>query len=174
MNHRKSNRGNHSNLSSRLNLEELGERIVPAVVASTGTALLGTALVQTAATPIQASGNIPKSDFTTQVESYYTTYLHRTADSAGLQNWVSILEKGVDARTVIEDFLTSSEYIQKYGASPSSYIQALYRDVLGRTGAAPEIANWVNDWNSGLGRQGVVNAIVDSPESTTHNFPPVA
>jgi hypothetical protein len=50
---------------------------------------------------------------------------------------------------------------------PLSFVQALYNDLLGRSGAASELNLWLNVLPT-LGQAGVANAIIHSPEALTH------
>src|SRR5262249_40995909 len=78
-----------------------------------------------------------------QVESYYEAYLHRQADAAGLQDWVEALLSGVSENDVALGFLSSVEY-QVLHPSDTEFVEALYRDVLGRTPDSAGESGWTN------------------------------
>jgi hypothetical protein len=44
------------------------------------------------------------------VQGFYQQFLHRTADTAGLNSWVANLEQGMSGDQVIAAFLGSEEY----------------------------------------------------------------
>ena len=48
--------------------------------------------------------------------------------------------------------------------SSSSYVSALYTDLLNRSASAPEVAGWVTQLNTGTPAEQVTNAFVTSPE----------
>ena len=67
-----------------------------------------------------------------QVDSYYTTYLDRAADPASRQNWIQAFASGASETQVILGFLASPEYSTIH-LSTTSFVDALYADVLGRS-----------------------------------------
>ncbi len=73
-----------------------------------------------------------------EVDQLYSTYLHRSADPVGLAFWTNLLAQGVDTRQLVVDFLLSAEY-QGLHADDTSFVQALYQDVLGRAASASEV-----------------------------------
>src|SRR5262245_63112024 len=66
-----------------------------------------------------------------QVEFWYTQYLGRTPDPAGLAFHVQSLCDGTPAPTVEASILSSTEYFDRNGCNDQSFVAALYRDVLG-------------------------------------------
>jgi hypothetical protein len=62
----------------------------------------------------------------------YREFLGRSADSAGLAAHASALELGVSPERVDASILGSNEYFARQGSGNIPYVQALYRDVLGR------------------------------------------
>jgi hypothetical protein len=77
------------------------------------------------------------------VESWYEQYLHRSADVAGLQNWVSVLREGASPLEVQAGILGSEEYWQNHYRDPGRLIAGLYKDVLGRRAWPSEIEQWL-------------------------------
>jgi uncharacterized protein YvpB len=76
------------------------------------------------------------------VERLYTIVLGRSADSAGLENWTSLLESGSKtAAEVIVGFVYSQEYLSRQ-TSDSEYVTMLYQTLLNRTPAETEISAW--------------------------------
>lgn len=72
-----------------------------------------------------------------QVAFYYQAFLHRAVDP-GAQAWVDQLLGGASEQAVAAGILDSAEY-QSAHADRASLIGALYLDVLGRVGGAPEV-----------------------------------
>lgn len=79
-----------------------------------------------------------------QIESYYQSYLQRTPSAAEVSSWAAAVENG--SLTLGEakiGFLASDEYYADAGGTPSGFVTALYKSVLGRTPSAQEAASWV-------------------------------
>ncbi len=100
------------------------------------------------------------------VSNLYWTFLHRAADSGGLEYWSGQLAAGATLETVMSNFLGSQEYLNDNGGTGgpsgagSDYVMALYRSLLGRSFqesdlTPSEVTGWVNYINSigGVGNQ---------------------
>ena len=68
----------------------------------------------------------------------------RTPDEGGFRFWASTLDKNVSLRDVAAEFISSGEFIGRYGSSLSNaaFVDALYQNVLHRGGDAGGIAYW--------------------------------
>jgi Ca2+-binding RTX toxin-like protein len=68
----------------------------------------------------------------------------RTPDEGGFRFWTSTLDKNVSLRDVATQFISSSEFIARYGSSLSNgaFVDALYQNVLSRGGDAGGVAYW--------------------------------
>ncbi len=77
-----------------------------------------------------------------QVDGFYAAYLQRQADPSGRSAWVQALVAGSSEIEVSLGFLTSSEFISAHPGS-SSYVTALYNDVLDRAPDPSGLAGWV-------------------------------
>jgi hypothetical protein len=66
------------------------------------------------------------------VEGVYNTYLHRTADSFGLNAFVNYLAGGGTVEGLQAIIAGSAEFFQDAGGTNDSFVQLLYRDALGR------------------------------------------
>jgi hypothetical protein len=68
----------------------------------------------------------------------------RTPDEDGFRFWASTLDKNVSLRDVATQFIRSPEFIARYGASLSNaaFVDALYQNVLDRSGDAGGVAYW--------------------------------
>ena len=82
----------------------------------------------------------------------YQATFNRTPDVAGLGYWINAVDKGANIITnVASFFVTSPEFVAKYGANPTnaSYVDNLYQNVLHRAGDAGGITYWNTQLNSG-------------------------
>ncbi len=85
----------------------------------------------------------------------YERILGRAPDSGGYNYWVAYLQQHPGAYYQVADaFVTGTEY-------RTDQVGLMYQDFLDRTGAASEIAGWVN---SGLDLLSIEVAIASSPE----------
>ncbi|HVS44493.1 MAG TPA: invasin domain 3-containing protein [Candidatus Dormibacteraeota bacterium] len=90
------------------------------------------------------------SEFRTDVVSHmYPTYLHRAADSAGVSYWVGQIGRGATFEQVELSFIGSPEYFQLHGGTDKGAVDALYKDVLGRSVDPSGEAYWVQQISSG-------------------------
>jgi hypothetical protein len=99
-----------------------------------------------------------------QVESYYEAYLHRQADAAGLEGWVGSLLSGASENDVALGFLSSQEY-QVLHPSDTAFVEALYRDVLGRAPDSVGASGWTNALANGMIRASVASSFLSSSEA---------
>jgi hypothetical protein len=96
------------------------------------------------------------------VNQLYQKILGRTADAAGLANFVSMLQHGATVEQVVTDLVTSQEYANLSGFN-SGYVQSLYVKLLGRIGSNAEVASWAALVPT-QGRAAVASAILASAE----------
>ena len=89
----------------------------------------------------------------------YQATFNRTPDAAGLGYWIAQVDKGANIiTTVAATFVTSPEFVAKYGSNPSnaSYVDNLYQNVLHRSGDAGGIAYWNQQLNTGAATKAFV------------------
>jgi hypothetical protein len=98
-----------------------------------------------------------------EVVVYYQEFLHRAPDPNAAY-WVEQLVAGVSQERVVEGILDSPEY-QAAHPDSTTFVRDLYLDVLGRQGAPTEVASWETLLSSGVGRDEVIAAFVNSPEA---------
>ena len=82
----------------------------------------------------------------------YNSSLARFRDPTGLEYWIDKYSSGVDdSRAVASSFIASSEFKERYGenVSDSSYVNTLYKNVLGRDADASGLNYWLGQLNSG-------------------------
>jgi len=106
------------------------------------------------------------------VEAYrlYQAALNRTPDHAGLDFWITGLDKGAYLLSVANAFMASPEFTAAYGTNPSNsaFVNALYSNVLHRAGDAAGNAYWLNALNSGASRAQVLTAFSESNENVAN------
>jgi hypothetical protein len=78
-----------------------------------------------------------------QIDGFYQTLLHRTADPEGRQFWINEMLSGVPEETVVVEFVTSVEYVQ-HNPLGETYVTALYHDILGRSPDSEGLTNWTD------------------------------
>lgn len=100
----------------------------------------------------------------------YQAAFDRVPDSAGLDYWVSQYIDGGGSGTLTlgqmsANFTQSAEFQSDYGAlSNLAFVNALYVNILQRTGDQAGIDYWTNLLNSGVSRGEVLNNFAQSPE----------
>lgn len=102
-----------------------------------------------------------------QVFRLYEAAFHRAGDQQGIGYWLNQIDNGTSLNTIANQFLSSQEFINLYGSSPSNnqFITALYNNVLGR---APDAAG-LNYWlSTGLNKAQLLIEFAESPEGVAH------
>lgn len=81
----------------------------------------------------------------------YQAALNRTPDKDEVGYWINRLDKGDSLETVAGGFLSSPEFAQLYGSSPSNpdFINALYINVLGREADQSGFSYWMDKLEGG-------------------------
>lgn len=97
------------------------------------------------------------------VDGLYGQYLQRRADAFGRGYWISQLAQGVTVDDVAQAMLSSAEYATRH-AGNSAFVDALYRDILGRNADAGGRTLWLNQLASGVGRDAVIQSFLRSTE----------
>lgn len=79
-----------------------------------------------------------------QAYRLYQAAFARTPDKAGLSHNVRLMDNGLTLKDMSSAFIGSAEFQNKYGAAPTdtTYINALYQNVLGRAADAAGLAGW--------------------------------
>lgn len=99
-----------------------------------------------------------------QIDSFYSTLLHRDADAAGEQSWLHAFMAGASETDILQSFLTSSEYLAGH-SSDAAFLDGLYHDVLGRTADDAGKAEWLRALSSNHARADVARAFLMGSES---------
>ena len=82
----------------------------------------------------------------------YNASFKRLPDADGLKYWIDQFSSGAnDERAVASSFLVSDEFKERYGAnvSDSTYVNTLYKNVLGRDADTSGLNYWLGQLNSG-------------------------
>jgi hypothetical protein len=100
-----------------------------------------------------------------QVQGAYLTILHRAADNGGLNSFVSFLTGGGTVEQVDGILAGSGEYfVNRGGGTNGGFVDALYRDALGRQADAGGRASFLTALANGVSRQAVADIIFRSDE----------
>ncbi len=101
----------------------------------------------------------------------YNASFKRLPDPDGLRYWIGNFSSGKDdERAVASSFLASAEFKQRYGenVSDSTYVNTLYKNVLGRDADTGGLNYWLGQLNSGAEtRYEVLLGFSESAENKT-------
>jgi hypothetical protein len=100
-----------------------------------------------------------------EIEGLYRTFLHRDADAGGLSGFLAFLGAGGTIQQVEARLLASPEYLQENGGTNSTFVAALYNDVLHRAADSAGAAAWAANLNAGQTRDQVAAGFVESREA---------
>jgi V8-like Glu-specific endopeptidase len=78
-----------------------------------------------------------------RITADYLTYLGRPPEPGAVASWVAQFLAGKSNEDVIAGFVGSAEYYNSHGNNDTSWLRAVYEDVLGRTPAQSEINSWL-------------------------------
>jgi Domain of unknown function (DUF4214) len=102
---------------------------------------------------------------TNAIRSDYNLFLGRQPAPAETATWLQEIQAGADEKQVEAAFLTSDEFFSRHGGSASSWLTAVYHEVLGRSPDPAGLNVWSQALQAGSSRSDVALAIVDSPEA---------
>jgi hypothetical protein len=103
---------------------------------------------------------------TLEVQGLYGRLLGRSADPAGLTNWVNFLSHGGTEEQLEAILIGSGEYFSNRGAGTSNgFLQSVYSDVLRRPIDPGGAQTWGQAFTNGTTRTAVAAAILASRES---------
>jgi hypothetical protein len=94
----------------------------------------------------------------------YQAAFNRTPDKSGLGFWINAMDDGHSLADVAASFVSSDEFVQKYGASTTDaeYVAALYQNVLHR---APDASGY-DFWLQAMHNTSRAQVLADFSEST--------
>lgn len=91
-----------------------------------------------------------------QVAGWYSRYLRRQIDQAGLQaHSTAYVQSGPES--ALAGILGSQEYYRIWGNTPKGFVQGLYSDVLRRPAQPSEVATWASQ----VGRKSLTQIAFD-------------
>ncbi len=100
------------------------------------------------------------------VDDLYRKALGREADGGGRGYWVDTMAGGLAYELLGTHFYGSTEYVNRSGGTNASFVDALYRDILGREADAAGRTYWIDQMSTGgAGPDDVANAFYRSIES---------
>ena len=94
-----------------------------------------------------------KDDVTGKTFRLYNAAFARLPDASGLEYWISQRSSGANSeRIVAQSFLGSAEFIELYGedVSHATYVNNLYKNVLGREADTAGLNYWVGNLTNGI------------------------
>ena len=94
-----------------------------------------------------------KDNVTGRMFRLYNAAFARFPDASGLDYWIGKNASGENSnRVVAQSFLASEEFSQKYGSdvSDETYVNNLYKNVLGRDADAEGLNYWVGNLTNGI------------------------
>jgi hypothetical protein len=104
-----------------------------------------------------------------EVRNLYDTILGRQARPDEVNYWLSLMQSGASADTVKADILGSGEYFQRAGNSPSTFVNSLYQNDLGRSADPGGVNYWDSLLSQGASRSDVAQQILSSPEALNND-----
>ena len=102
------------------------------------------------------------------VHSLYKAAFGRLADPAGMANRVNQLQSGASLKVLAEGLVASAEFQTRHGSTQNvdtEFLNALYRDGLGRKPDPDGLANWLAEAENGATRAKVLAAFAVSEEA---------
>ena len=116
-------------------------------------------------------------DAAAAVSRMYQAALGRLPDQGGLNYWIAALQRGVPLADLATGFLTSSEFLARFGSGLANgdFVSRIYLNVLGRAADAGGLAYWTGLLNAATSTRGQVLAgISDSSENKIVTAPLLA
>jgi Bacterial Ig-like domain/Domain of unknown function (DUF4214) len=98
------------------------------------------------------------------VNDLYRQFLGRDADALGLTLGVAFLDLGGSLNTLRVVLLSSDEYFARVGGTLPGFLEALYRDILGRGSDPISLAQITAFASSGVSRATLAQLFVNLPE----------
>jgi photosystem II stability/assembly factor-like uncharacterized protein len=99
-----------------------------------------------------------------QIKSTYQHLLGRVPSGAEISLWQSAMQNGLDTEQLTADVLSSDEFYADSGGTPTGWINALYKDVLGRSADASALATAASISGNSSSRLSEAEAVLNSPE----------
>ena len=106
----------------------------------------------------------------TEVARWYQSDLNRPdsldalKSDPGVDGWANLLLQGVGENTVQAEIMSSAEYLQGHGSTPSSVVQGYYGDLTGRAADPAGLAYWAGRFAPGVDPYTVIRSFIGLPE----------
>ncbi len=102
-----------------------------------------------------------------EVHRLYSAVFNRPSDPDGLNYWAEHRRNGLTIFDVADNFTFSQEWTNRYGntLTDTQVIDALYANVLARTGDQEGQAYWATMLERGLNRSELIVYFTNSPEN---------
>ncbi|MFP5320340.1 MAG: DUF4214 domain-containing protein, partial [Acidimicrobiia bacterium] len=100
------------------------------------------------------------------VTAAFRSFLDRAPDPGALDWYTGLLTRSTTAVTVRADILGSQEYFGRAGGSAEAWLDAVYRDLLGRQPDQAGRDHFLGQLRSGVPREPIASAILVSPEAS--------
>ena len=102
-----------------------------------------------------------------QAYRLYAAAFDRTPDLVGAGFWINGLDNGVALEKIAGEFITSNEFVTKYGANQSNtqFLTTLYNHVMHRQPDDSGFAFWLGALDTGVSRAHVLKEFSESPEN---------
>jgi hypothetical protein len=104
--------------------------------------------------------------FNDQIWSDYGALLGRAPDAGGWANYMHALQNGATPQDVQASIMGSDEFFSRVGGDPTSFLNAVYGEVLNRPVDGQGLAFWAPLTGAVAGRTEAVRAIEASPEAS--------
>ena len=128
---------------------------------------LGTATVAVNGYYSVAMGFLQSNEYDTDlIVADYQQYLSRTPSSSETAYWVGLMQQGWTDNQIAAGFLSSPEFFGDAGNTNTTWVDALYHDLLGRTADAGGEAYWLQQLANGVSRTDVALGFATSQERT--------
>ena len=108
------------------------------------------------------SKDVQLSDYAI-INTLYGEFLGRAPDLDGFYAWLSEYKNSMSPVQIGSRFLHTTEYLNK-SSSNSDFIDALYRDIFGRSSDAAGKAAWLSGLANGASRSAIVDSFLQSSE----------
>ncbi len=97
----------------------------------------------------------------------YQAVFGRFADPDGFRYWMAVRDNGTTIRDVAGGFVASAEFVQRYGnnPSPADLVDAMYRNVLGRSADSEGRNFWLGEMGRGMTTLNLLLAFTNSTEN---------
>ncbi|HEV3085547.1 MAG TPA: DUF4214 domain-containing protein [Gemmataceae bacterium] len=100
------------------------------------------------------------------IDNLYETILGRVADKGGLAAFLEMTQIGGTIEQVKAALMGSQEFFARTGGNNDAFVEAVYKNALGRNADADGKINWLNRLSQGATRQQVADLILRSEEAT--------